>query len=99
MGQQQQRALAHEHGDPDSWVNSLADLAPDELHAALERRVASDEALNDEYWGSLADSFWRAGRPNDARAAWERAFELDRDDGEWPVRLEALDAGRDPFGD
>lgn len=92
-----QRALAQEHGDPDSWVHSLEELAPDELHAALERRVASDEALNDEYWGSLADSYWRAGRPADARAAWERAYELDREDGEWPARLEALRAGRDPY--
>jgi hypothetical protein len=75
----------------------LTELAPDELHAALERRVASDEALNDEYWGSLADSFWRSGRPADARAAWERAYELDREDSEWPMRLEALRAGRDPF--
>ena len=94
-----QRALLHEHGDPDEWVHQLENLAPAELMLALERRVASDEARNDEYWGSLADSYWAADRPADARAAWERARALDPDDGEWPGRLRALDQGRDPFGD
>lgn len=91
------QALGCEQGDPDSWVHSLEELAPEELLAELERRTAGDARLNDEYWGSLADSYWRAGRPADARAAWERAYELDREDGEWPMRLEALRAGRDPF--
>jgi len=92
-----QRALVHEHGDPDSWVHRLEELAPEALLASLERRIAGDEALNDEYWGSLADSYWSFGRHADARAAWERAYELDRDDNEWPARLEALRAGRDPY--
>jgi tetratricopeptide (TPR) repeat protein len=93
------RALAQEHGDPDEWVHPLEDLAPAELLTVLERRVSSDAAGNDEYWGSLADSYWRAGRPTDARAAWEHARALDADDEEWPARLEALDRGEDPFGD
>jgi len=91
------QALGCEEGDPDSWVHSLEDLAPEALLRELERRIAGDAARNDEYWGSLADSYWRAGRPSDARSAWERAYELDREDGEWPMRLEALRAGRDPY--
>jgi tetratricopeptide (TPR) repeat protein len=93
-----QRALSHEHGDPDAWVHRLEELAPEALLRELERRIASDEARNDEYWGSLADSYWSFGRHADARAAWERAYELDADDNEWPARLEALREGRDPFG-
>jgi tetratricopeptide (TPR) repeat protein len=92
-----QRALALEHGDPDEWVNQLAELAPDELLAVLERRVASDESRNDEYWGSLADAYWAGGRRGDARVAWERALALDPADNEWPGRLQALDEGRDPY--
>lgn len=91
------QALGCEQGDPDSWVHSLEDLAPEALLTELERRIASDARNNDEYWGSLADSYWRAGRTADARAAWERAYDLDRGDGEWPMRLEALRAGRDPY--
>lgn len=93
-----QRALVHEHGDPDAWVHRLEEMAPEQLLRELERRIASDESHNDEYWGSLADSYWRFGRHADARAAWERAYELDRDDSEWPERLAALRAGRDPYG-
>ena len=91
------QALGCEQGDPDSWVHSLEGLAPADLLRELERRTASDARANDEYWGSLADSYWHAGRHAEARAAWERAYELDREDGEWPMRLEALRAGRDPF--
>lgn len=94
-----QQALALEHGDPDAWVQSLHELAPAELLRTLESRVAGDEARNDEFWGSLADAYWFAGRQADARAAWERARALDRDDGEWPMRLAALERGGDPFGD
>jgi len=93
------RALAEEQGDPDEWVHALADLAPAELLTALERRVARDASNNDEYWGSLADAYWAAGRPADARSAWERARALDQDDEEWPRRLQAFDEGEDPFGD
>jgi len=93
------RALAEEHGDPDQWVHPLADLAPAELLSTLERRVACDTANNDEYWGSLADAYWAAGRRADARAAWERARLLDQDDEEWPMRIQAFDQGEDPFGD
>jgi tetratricopeptide (TPR) repeat protein len=92
-----QRALALEHDDPDQWVSQLAELAPDELLAVLERRVATDESGNDEYWGSLADAYWAAGRGAEARGAWERALVLDPDDNEWPGRLQALDEGRDPY--
>jgi len=91
------RALGCEEGDPDSWVHSLEQLAPELLLVELERRIAGDAARNDEYWGSLADSYWRAGRSAEARSAWERAYELDRQDGEWPMRLEALRSGRDPY--
>jgi tetratricopeptide (TPR) repeat protein len=91
------RALAEEHGDPDDWVNRLAELAPRELLPVLERRVASDEARNDEYWGALADACWAAGRCADARSAWERARALDPGDDEWAQRMRALDAGRDPY--
>lgn len=91
------RALDHEHGDPDDWVEELAELAPATLLLALERRVASDEARNDEYWGALADSYWAAGRQADARAAWERAMALDPDDEEWPERLRVLERGGDPY--
>ncbi len=94
-----QRALGQEHGDPDQWVQQLAELAPGELLLALERRVASDEVRNDEYWGSLADSYWAAGRQAEARSAWERASSLDPEDREWPARLQALYQGRDPFED
>lgn len=92
-----QRALGQEHGDPDQWVQQLSELAPAELLLALERRVASDEVRNDEYWGSLADSYWAAGRQAEARSAWERASSLDPEDREWPARLQALYQGRDPF--
>lgn len=91
------RALAVEHGDPDAWVNRLAELAPRELLPVLERRVASDESRNDEYWGALADALWSAGSGAGARSAWERARALDPGDEEWAQRLRALDAGRDPY--
>ncbi len=94
-----QRALSVEHGDPDNWVHDLEELSPRELLVALERRVATDEAENDEYWGSLADSYWAAGRRGEAQAAWERAGALDPRDDEWRGRLRALDQGRDPYED
>jgi tetratricopeptide (TPR) repeat protein len=91
------RAIALEHGDPDQWVHALTEYAPEQLMSLLEARVQSDESANDEYWGSLADAYWRAGRKLDAQSAWMRARELDPKDDEWPMRLEAIAAGHDPF--
>jgi tetratricopeptide (TPR) repeat protein len=91
------RAIALEHGDPDQWVNALTQYAPDKLVSLLEMRVRSDEVDNDEYWGSLADAYWRAGRKLDAQGAWERARSLDPKDDEWPMRLAAIAAGEDPY--
>ncbi len=88
-------ALEAEQGDPDSWTSSLQQYAPEQLLTLLEARTAS--GANDEFWGALGDSYWRAGRRSEALNAWREASRLDPEDGEWPTKLTAVAAGLDPL--
>ncbi|MEO6708068.1 MAG: tetratricopeptide repeat protein [Planctomycetota bacterium] len=84
-----------EQGDPDSWTAALQEYAPEKLLSMLEARTS--QGANDEFWGALGDSYWRAGRRSEALIAWREAVRLDPEDDEWPMKLAAVAAGNDPM--
>jgi tetratricopeptide (TPR) repeat protein len=89
------RAFDAEEGDPDNWTAALQEYAPEKLLTMLEARTA--QGANDEFWGALGDSYWRAGRRAEALNAWREAARLDPEDGEWSSKLAAVAAGLDPL--
>ena len=81
-----------------TWIpGELLEAMPDRVLPLLQERA--DRSTNDELWGDLADSYWRAGRHEQAKAAWLRARTLDSDDGEWSGKLDKLEQGIDPLGE
>ncbi len=82
--------------DDGSWTWQLLEHAPERAWPLLEERARVTR--DDELWGDLADSYWRAGRYGEARAAWKTARRIDPDDGEWTGKLHDVAAGTDPLG-
>lgn len=80
----------------DSWSYKLLEHAPERFWPMFEDQTR--RSGDDEMWGDLADAYWRNGRHTEAREAWERARQLDPDDGEWTGKLSKVAAGTDPFG-
>ena len=89
------RAYESDHSDY-SVLWNLREHAPDQFWPAIEQAAA--ERDYDELWGDVADAYWEEGRFAEAQTAWERARELDPDDGEWIGKLRALDEENDPLG-
>ena len=78
-----------------SAVKKLLEHSPDTVWPLLEDHTMASK--NDEKWGDLGDLYYRNGRQDDAKRAWETAWELDSNDYEWYNKLQALQVGRDPF--
>lgn len=78
-----------------SAVKQLLEHSPDTVWPLLENHTMASK--NDEKWGDLGDLYYRNGHLDDAKRAWETAWELDSNDYEWYGKLQALQVGRDPF--
>jgi tetratricopeptide (TPR) repeat protein len=76
-------------------VRMLLEHSPDTVWGHLE--TYTQNSRDDERWGDLGDLYWEHGRHDDARRAWETAWELDASDSEWYGNLQALQVGRDPL--
>lgn len=76
-------------------VKKLLEHSPDTVWGHLE--TFTTNSRDDERWGDLGDLYWKNGRKDDAKRAWETAWELDNNDSEWYGKLQAVQVGRDPF--
>jgi tetratricopeptide (TPR) repeat protein len=82
--------------DPDTWSDHLDEHFPEHTVPVLEERARLRP--EPESFGSLADAYWRAGRGDDALAAWRHAAALDPDEDEWAWKLAAAGRSADPLG-
>ncbi|QDU67174.1 hypothetical protein [Engelhardtia mirabilis] len=60
-------------------------------------RMTTFAGTDDEYWGDIADSYWRLGQFQAAESCWRRANEIDPGDGEWTNKISAVENGTDPL--
>ena len=79
-----------------NYLWNLREHAPEQFWPAIE--TAARERDYDELWGDVADAYWEEGRHMEAQTAWERARDLDPDDGEWIGKLRAIGEDNDPLG-
>ena len=79
-----ERAL-HQN-DSKSYYVQLARLDAVRAHERLKRSLLLDPG-DDELWGSLGWVLAHRGMPAESRAAYERAAEIDPEDGEWQRAL------------
>lgn len=57
---------------------------------AWAQRLEMSSSTNDEVWGDIGDLWARLGETERARQSWQRALELDPQDGEWIGNLRRL---------
>ncbi len=76
-------------------VRKLLEHSPDTVWTNLE--TFTQNSGDDERWGDFGDLMWENDRKDQAKRAWEKAWELDPSDTEWYGKLQAIQVGRNPF--
>ena len=76
-------------------VRKLLEHSPDTVWTNLE--TFTQNSGDDERWGDFGDLMWENDRKDQAKRAWEKAWELDPNDTEWYGKLQAIQVGRNPF--
>ncbi len=76
-------------GSEPRWLGALAAVEPARGLPMLEAALAA-EKNNDELWGALGDAYRTLGRMEEARAAYEKALDLDPSDWEWNMRRDQV---------
>jgi tetratricopeptide (TPR) repeat protein len=89
---------------PQAGGNGYLPLIPEEVgtRAAAEfglrlSRMEQRAGDNDEFWGDIADAYWRIGDFAAAERGWNQAAAIDPQDGEWSSKLSAVHNGTDPL--